>query len=54
MTKPLNMDELVHSIELLVKIAPEIARVRRAHFDALLAEKFTPEQALVLCQKVTL
>lgn len=53
-TKPSNMDALVHSIELLVNCAGEIARVRRAHFEAYLKEGFTREEALVLRQKVTL
>lgn len=52
--KPVDMDMLLHSIETFVKLAPEIARVRRAHYDASLREGFTPAEALVLCQKVTL
>ena len=31
-----------------------IAKIRRANYDALIAEGFTPEQALVLCTKSTL
>jgi hypothetical protein len=36
------------------RIADLIASIRRLHYDASIKKGFTPEQALVLCQRRTL
>lgn len=51
--KPLNMEEFVLAIETLIETAPELARLRRKLYDAHIKEGFSPEEALILCQKVT-
>lgn len=57
----LNKDELKASIEMLKRNmdtwldwGKQLARIRRAHYDAYILEGFTPEQALILCQKMIL
>ncbi|TFL16435.1 hypothetical protein [Jannaschia formosa] len=53
---PEKADEMMAAVEALrrglpalVASAPLIAKVRRAHFDALIHEGFTEAQALQLC-----
>jgi len=57
-TKP---DEMAAAVEHLKRatgyfeeMGPFLARIRRAHFNAYIAEGFTPAEALELCQKVAL
>ena len=54
-------DELMASVEALrraapalMQCAPIIAKIRRAHFVALVAEGFTEDQALDLCRDTEL
>lgn len=57
---PTSNDELVKSIELMRRQAELIAEAskliaaqRKASYDAHIAAGFTPEQALILCQRLT-
>lgn len=38
----------------MLEMATVMAEIRRAHYDAYIAKGFKPEEALQLCQKVTL
>ena len=57
-TKPNEMRAAVESIkrdaDAFVEMGQVMARIRRAHFLAYIAEGFTPGEALELCKKVTL
>ncbi len=48
------VDSLRRMLPAILENAVLIAQLRRANYDALIAEGFTPEQSLVLCQKSTL
>ena len=48
------VDGLRRMIPALLENAKLIAQIRRANYDALIAEGFTPDQAIILCQKSTL
>lgn len=54
-------DQLKATVELMkrcletwTEYGQQLARIRRAHYDAYIAEGFTQEQALILCQKVVM
>lgn len=49
-----TLEELRRTLPVLSELSKEIARYRRVAYDAYIAEGFTPEQALILCQKSTL
>lgn len=57
-TKPNEMRAAVESIkrdaDAFIEMGQVMARIRRAHFTAYIAEGFTPTEALELCKKVTL
>lgn len=53
MSKPINMDEVLHAFETLKAVLPELVRLRKMAYDAYIAEGFTKEEALVLCQNNT-
>jgi len=38
----------------MIEMQTYIAQMRRASFDAHIKEGFTPEQAIILCAKVTI
>lgn len=48
------VDGLRRMLPALLENAELIAQIRRANYDALIAEGFTPDQALILCTKSTL
>ena len=45
-----SVEELKRLLPHLISMAPIVAKVRRARYDALLAEGFTKDQALTLCE----
>lgn len=56
--KPVDKDELRATMELMKRSLPVyidytlvVAQIRRASFDAHIAQKFSPEQALELCKR---
>lgn len=57
-TKPDEIRAAVESLkrnaEAFMEMGVVMARIRRAHFTAYIAEGFTPAEALELCKKVTL
>jgi len=57
-TKPNEMRAAIEAIErdaeAFIEMGAVMARIRRAHFTAYIAEGFTPAEALELCKKVTL
>lgn len=57
-TKPNEMQAAVEAIkrdaQAFIEMGAVMARIRRAHFTAYIAEGFTPAEALELCKKVTL
>lgn len=48
------VEGLRRALPALVQVAPTIAKIRRAHYDALVAEGLRPNEALVLCQNTEL
>lgn len=46
-------EQLIATLPILTRACDEIARFRKASYDAHIKAGFTPEQALVLCQKIT-
>lgn len=55
----LSRDEMKASVEMIkrtmdtwVEWGKQLARIRRAHYDAYIVEGFSPEQALILCQRM--
>jgi hypothetical protein len=48
------VEQLKRSVGYFVEMAPVLAQVRRAHFNAYIAEGFTPAEAIELCKKATL
>lgn len=46
--------ELIAAIEQMAERAEPIAKLRWAFYQAHLAQGFTPDQAIILCQKVLL
>ena len=48
------VEELRRAAPALMQAAPIIAKIRRAHFVALVAEGFTADQALDLCRDTEL
>jgi len=44
------LEGLRRAMPALMQVAPIVAKIRRAHYVALIAEGFTPDQALELCQ----
>lgn len=57
-TKPNEMRAAIEAIkrdaDAFIEMGAVMARIRRAHFTAYIAEGFTPTEALELCKKVTL
>jgi hypothetical protein len=49
-----NVDAMRVAFEIEPRHAALIAGVRRIHYEASIAKGFTPDQALILCQKRTL
>lgn len=48
------VDSMRRNLPIFIETASINAQVRRAHYDAYVKQGFTKEEALVLCQKVTL
>lgn len=55
----ISRDDMKASVEMIkrtmdtwVEFGKQLARIRRAHYDAYILEGFTPEQALILCQRM--
>jgi len=48
------VESLKRNAEAFIEMGVVMARIRRAHFSAYIAEGFTPAEALELCKKVTL
>ena len=48
------VESLRREADAFIEMGVIMARIRRAHFTAYIAEGFTPTEALELCKKVTL
>jgi hypothetical protein len=48
-----SLHAMKRALPLFIEIAPEIARARRASYDAHVEAGFTSEEALALCQRFT-
>jgi hypothetical protein len=48
------LEQLKRNAIFLCDYGKQLARIRRSHYDAYIAEGFTPEQSLILCQKAVL
>lgn len=48
------IEQLKRNAQFLCDYGKQLARIRKAHYDAYIAEGFTPEQSLILCQKAVL
>jgi hypothetical protein len=46
-----SVDAMIRILPILTRAASEIARYRKASYDAHIAAGFTPDQALILCQR---
>ena len=46
-------EQIKRELTALTDMAGEIAKARRALYDAYVAEGFTEAQALIMCQKLT-
>lgn len=44
------IEQLTREVPHYIAMAPILAQIRKANYDALIAEGFTPEQALDLCK----
>lgn len=57
-TKPDDVQAAIESMKRALPVYLELAsinaRIRSAHYKAYLAEGFSEEQALILCQSITL
>jgi hypothetical protein len=49
-----EFENLLRLVRAMAEVATELAALRKTMFDAYVAAGFTQEQALLLCQKVTL
>ena len=47
-------EEFKRAIQSMIDNVPLIVRLRRAHYNEAVKQGFTSEQALILCQKVTM
>lgn len=48
------IEQLKRAVPAYIELATINAKIRRAHYTAYLAEGFTEDQALILCQKTDL
>ncbi len=48
------LEEMKRAEDVYLEMAGMTARIRRTHYLAYIEEGFTKEEALVLCQKMTL
>lgn len=49
--RPMNPEIEIAATAAMIRVAPQLAKMRKVMFDAYVAEGFTVEQALVLCVK---